>query len=370
MSHDIPKIEVAELVAQAMAEANRQRGRLNLIVAGRSGVGKSTLINAVFGEELVATGQGRPVTLGVSEIHKEGLPISIWDTRGVEMEGFQETHNQLEKLIQERQNDPDPNRHIHAAWLCIQEDIRRVEDGEVKLHETLSKYLPVIGVITKARNDDGFKATVEKLLPQVKAVARVRALSETFDDGHVIKPAGVVELVELTDQLLPERHRDAFVAAQKASIELKETSARKHVRASATLAAATGASPVPFADAPILIGIQVRMLAKISSSFGLTGTEALLGNLVAAFAGTSAATIAGRTLVSGLLKFIPGAGTAIGGIISGGVAASITTGLGELYISVLKYLSENNPNPGEPLRGEDVADEFRRRLSSGTRQAS
>lgn len=64
MSHDIPKIEVAELVAQAMAEANRQRGRLNLIVAGRSGVGKSTLINAVFGEELVATGQGRPVTLG------------------------------------------------------------------------------------------------------------------------------------------------------------------------------------------------------------------------------------------------------------------------------------------------------------------
>ena len=35
---------------------------LNIIVAGKTGVGKSTLINSVFREKLAETGMGKPVT--------------------------------------------------------------------------------------------------------------------------------------------------------------------------------------------------------------------------------------------------------------------------------------------------------------------
>ena len=39
-------------------------GRFNLAIFGKTGVGKSTLINAIFGEEVARTGIGEPVTRG------------------------------------------------------------------------------------------------------------------------------------------------------------------------------------------------------------------------------------------------------------------------------------------------------------------
>ena len=50
------------LVKDALREALRERGHVNILIAGRSGVGKSTLINAIFQGNLATTGQGRPVT--------------------------------------------------------------------------------------------------------------------------------------------------------------------------------------------------------------------------------------------------------------------------------------------------------------------
>jgi len=37
-------------------------GVCNVLIAGRTGVGKSTLINSVFHGRMAATGQGKPVT--------------------------------------------------------------------------------------------------------------------------------------------------------------------------------------------------------------------------------------------------------------------------------------------------------------------
>ena len=38
----------------------------NIMVVGGTGVGKSTLLNAIFGSELAATGKGKPVTKQIS----------------------------------------------------------------------------------------------------------------------------------------------------------------------------------------------------------------------------------------------------------------------------------------------------------------
>ncbi len=50
------------------------------------------------------------------------------------------------------------NKHIHLAWFCVQEDGRRVEEAEAALHNMLSGHVPLLGVITKARADNGFRA--------------------------------------------------------------------------------------------------------------------------------------------------------------------------------------------------------------------
>jgi predicted GTPase len=75
-----PSDHVAAVVTKALEEAMRDRGRLNILIAGRTGVGKSTLVNAVFQGRLAEAGQGRPVTTTTREITKDGLPLAIWDT--------------------------------------------------------------------------------------------------------------------------------------------------------------------------------------------------------------------------------------------------------------------------------------------------
>lgn len=349
-------------VDKAFVEALGQRGHVNVLIAGKTGVGKSTLINAVFQGDLATTGQGRPVTDNTREITKEGIPVAIFDTRGLEMKAFQETLQPLEHLIRERSGDTDPQRHIHVAWVCIAEDSRRVEDGEQQLVQMLSRHMPVLGIVTKARSDQGFRAKVQELLPQVRNVIRVRALPEELDDGHTLPATGLLELIELTMQLVPEAHRNALVAAQKVDLRLKSERSHQVVVTAATAAATAAASPIPFSDAFVLVPIQISMLARITALFGLPMSKGFLCTLLASVVTGSVATVSGRLIVSNLLKLVPGAGTAAGVTISAVTASTLTSAFGEAYIATLVRLLGR---PGGALPSdEEIIEAFRQRLTS------
>ena len=354
------EFNLADEVRRQLEEALRKRGRVNIVIAGRSGVGKSTLVNAVFQGNLAETGQGRPVTQSAREYTKEGLPVALLDTRGLEMERFQETVRELEREVQSRARDADARNHLHLAWVCVSEDSRRVEPGETAVAEMLARYMPVVGVITKARADGGFRDEVQRLLPQARNVVRVRALREQDDEGHVLEARGLVELVDLTMQLVPEAQRDAFAAAQKVSVAQKRSRARLIVGGAATSAALAGASPIPFSDALVLVPLQVGMLASISAVFGLSPSQFFLATLLSAAGGGLVATVSGQTIVSGLLKLVPGVGSVTGALISGGTAASITSLFGEAYVAVLTRLFERG---GDSLPSEEeIAAAFREEL--------
>jgi predicted GTPase len=164
------------LINEKLNEALRKRGKVNILIAGKTGVGKSTLINAVFQGELATTGQGRPVTQQTREIKKDGIPVSVFDTRGLELEKFQETLLELSNFIDEQSKREDPNEHIHCAWVCIAEDSRRIEDAEINLCKSLASRMPVVVIITKARSDKGFRSEVQSIIPDVKNVVRIRAI--------------------------------------------------------------------------------------------------------------------------------------------------------------------------------------------------
>ncbi|NEQ12062.1 MAG: DUF697 domain-containing protein, partial [Moorea sp. SIO4E2] len=100
--------------------------------------------------------------------------------------------------------------------------------------------------------------------------------------------------------------------------------------------ALVGASPIPFSDAPILVTMQTVMIANITSIFGLTVERAFLGMVISALGGTGGVTAVGKVIVANLLKMIPGAGTVLGGAISGSTAAALTLALGLSYIEALK----------------------------------
>ena len=48
--------------------------KLNVLLLGNSGVGKSTLINAVLAKELAASGAGRSVTSRIAVYETEEIP--------------------------------------------------------------------------------------------------------------------------------------------------------------------------------------------------------------------------------------------------------------------------------------------------------
>ena len=364
-------MDLEQILRRAMEEAIRERGHVNVLIAGRTGVGKSTLINATFQGDFATTGQGRPVTRSTREIIKPGLPLTLFDTRGLELASFRQTLEELEDVVRLRCTELDPKKHIHVAWICIGEDTRRVEEAETALCEALSRHVPVVAVVTKARADHGFRAEVQRLLPHARNVVRVRSIAEELDDGHKLPPMGLVELVELTFELVPDGQKRAFVAAQKASIEQKQKSAQNVVMGAAAAAATAAAAPLPFSSAFALVPIQVGMLAGISATFGLELSTAFLATLVTSALGGTANTIAGRAITSTLLKFIPGAGTAAGTLIEATTASTLTVALGETYVFTLVQLfrESNGETPTPALVTSAFAARLRerfRRTKDGT----
>ncbi len=358
-------VDLTAAIKRAIEEARRDLGRVNVLIAGRTGVGKSTLINSVFHGRLAATGQGEPVTQTTHLISKDGIPLAIWDTRGLEMSDFDETLGELTKLVGERANEPEPRDHIHVAWLCLNEDGRRVEPAERKLCRSLAQHVPVLGVVTKARRDDGFRVEVRRLLPEVKNVVRVRAIAEEFDDpGVSLPPMGLDDLVASTAEVVPEGIQGALAAAQRVSLKQKEQHAHGVVASAATSAAAAAAVPIPFADAVILVPIQISMLAGISVVFGLDTSRAFLSVLAATVMGTASTTVAGRAIAANLLKFLPGGGSILGGAVSAATATTLTTVLGKIYIASLVTVFTRTD--GQVPETDAVEREFMERVKVAT----
>lgn len=315
------------LVDEAMARQRTKLGKINIVVAGRTGVGKSTLVNAIFGTEFAHTAMGRPVTRHAVWYERDNHPLRILDTKGLETAAYDETWAALKAEVEAGRSNPSPTKHIHMGWVCVQEPGLRFEEAEQRLVELLkSMGIPVIVVLTKHGMFPEFAGEVARLAPMADAVIPVRALPMRGFEGT----AGLDELVLATTRLLPDATRSAFIAAQRIDLKLKAADARKIVLSSAALAATAAAVPLPIADAVAIVPIQIGMITGISLRFGIDGTTDRLVPLASSIIGCIAATAAGRIIAGQLLKLVPG-----GGVVTGGVAFALTTGLGEAYVAFL-----------------------------------
>ena len=359
-------MDIGKLITDSIKQAAELRGQFNLLIAGLTGVGKSTLVNAVFSENLARTGQGKPVTTGTREYSREGFPLTLFDTRGLETARYEETLQELQKLIRERRS-LDERQHIHACWLCISEDGRRVQEAEIELAKLLHAMdVPVIAVITKSRADQGFAGVVRDLLPHVWGVHRVRALREVLDDGHQLEPFGLTELLEATVELIPEASRNALAAAQKISLDLKERRARLVVNTASASAGAAAAVPLPLSNLFTLAPVQLGMLAGVNATFGLKFSQTYLQAVVASALGVAGTGYATRTIASALLKFVPGLGSVAGGAIAATTASALTAAMGHAYIRALRLSLERAGD--RPMDAGQLAAEFEEQFRRSGRE--
>ena len=335
--------KVSDKIADELKKSKKELGHVNIILTGKSGAGKSTLINAVFRKKLAKTGIGRPVTQETKIYAHKELPLRLYDTVGIELsvERQEKVKNDLLEIINKGKNDPE--QEIHAILYCVKSTSSRFEPFEADFIKEISENnrTPVIIVITDTRdNDEGKKLNKEteriireKQVSTVKNIINVLAL-----ECENKKPFGLGDLIESIYDIIPDNARDAFVNVQNVVISMKVKRAQKWLTGFIVSSFTTGAAPIPFADAPILIANQVSMLAKITSLFGMDNFDkAMLTTMISTVIGCGGATIAGKTIVTNLLKLIPGANL-VGGLISGTTAAVLTGALGEAYITVLSKL--------------------------------
>jgi uncharacterized protein (DUF697 family)/predicted GTPase len=317
-------------------------GRFTLAIFGKTGVGKSTLINAIFGEEVARTGIGEPVTRG-SHLYLDKIGhLGIVDTQGLEVgRDSKEILSELGKAMAQMRRLP-LSEQIHVAWYCVRGMDRRFEDTEADFVRRLDELgLPVILVLTQVpRRGAHFHPDAVMLAEQVIARQLPIEGGRPFmtyakaDEFAGQESYGLQEVLDATFRVAPEGVHGALTAAQEIDLSRKAGEAQKVIGAAVATAGGAAAIPIPFSDATLLVPIQLGMMAKIAHLYKIKFDRAALMAIVS----TTAATQVGRATFTGLIKLVPGAGTVIGGAIGAGVATTFTYAMGQAWLRVCQQV--------------------------------
>ena len=371
---DLSKLQIEGLFEQRLSEAFAALGCFNLAVFGKTGVGKSTLVNAIFGRDVAATGVGQPVTKGlVYYRHQDGF-LGLYDSEGFETGTAGDAIvDGLRRLISDHR-DVAADRRIHAAWYLVRWSDRRFEKAQEQFVRELDALgLPVIMVMTQVPTRDGvvhpeameFARYIETLGLPLKPHHRVVLTNALVDDFTGSPVFGLKNLLDNTYDVIPEVVAGALTAAQVVDVGRKKKVVATIINQAVAVAAGVGATPIPFADAAILVPNQVTMIARITAAYGLPPNRSKALAAAGAVVLTGGATMAGRYAVTNLLKFVPG-GMIAGSAISATVAGALTKAVGMAWARVCEYALTLSPDARDHfLDSNQVTERFLSYLKEG-----
>lgn len=338
--------------------------RANIALYGPTGSGKSTLLNAVFGTPLAQTGVGEPVTSQTELFVNEAGTLAIYDGAGQEIGDRSPLRSIRRRIARNRHGDAQDL--IHVAWYCVSSGVPRIEDGQKKVIKDIAAAgIPVVLVITKVNvRGDEVDPAVLAFADSVKAMnlpivtGRPVLTASVDDEFNGVRQYGLERLLEETYRAVPEAQRIALAAAQRVDLAIKARYARSWIAGAVAFAGGVGATPIPLADAAVLVPAQAAMMLKIASVYGIPKEKAV------ALAGGATAVVAagGRIAAVSLTKLVPG----VGSIITAGVAASITAVLGESWRLTCERVFTGRIDLDDVDQLAELARAFITRVSAGT----
>lgn len=329
----------------------------NVLIIGNSGVGKSTLINAVLGEEMANTGWGTEgTTKGISVYESVDVPFRLIDTAGLEPSILKQNKviKEIKRWSKKSTKEGYNGNQINVIWFCIDGTSRKLFLKTIKnLSKSISmwKTVPVIVVITKSysipERKDNITMVKEAFNQQEKNIKNlskiIPVVAETFviNENAYAAPEGITELTEVTNELMPEGIKASKVDIATFQLKRKRVLAQGVVGVSTTTAAVVGAIPIPFPDATILTPIETALINGLAHIYQIKKKEDskyLLSSIIE----VSAVGMVAKTAVN-TLKVIPGltlGASVINAIVAGSIVASL--GEGSIFVFEQVYLGKKS----------------------------
>ncbi len=323
----------------------KEKPIMNILLIGATGVGKSSLINGLFGQEVAKAGVGKSLTQHLEKYVDEEKGLILWDTKGIEAKDYQNTMESLKKEMEDSFKTLDEKRAIDVAYLCVKETSSRVEEREKELLNLTKEWnIPTIIIFTNTQEKvgDAFVKEAQKIINEewgfggfIKVYVRVNSVAYSFR-GMEVPIEGLKELVDETKKCLIDAKKNKekhFLLIQKANIQARKQAMIDESKTIIHVASgAAGLIPIPFSDALAIAPIQAGMIYKMNDAFGVKMKDSIATSLITGLLGVTAVVQVGRTLVSGFLKFIP----VVGSVAGGATAAVITEGIGFAYLKALE----------------------------------
>lgn len=326
--------------------------KANVLVIGNSGVGKSTLINAVLGEEVAKTSTGTSGTTNKLEIYEnDQIPFRIIDTIGFEPSYFKarKAIKAVEDWTKKSVKNNEADKKINAIWFCVDGTAGKLFDTTIKnmLKATkIWKSVPKIVVITKSYSEPerkGNKELVKKAFAEAKLnmpkkIIPVVAQDYPLDEEMkcVAAVCGIDELISATNELLPEGIKIGDKVFRAYVLKRKKAFAQAAVAAYTATGFGIGALHVPIADSVALNTLETAEIKHLGKIFGIKNDDNF-ESLCKYMVETGGVSVAAKSLLN-FLKGIPGL-KPVSLPINAVVAACFVSAVGTVCIKVYGEIS-------------------------------
>ena len=189
---------------ESIKEFLKDTKHINVILLGKTGVGKSSLINALLHINEAETGGFKPVTNETKSY--EDNHLRLWDTVGIELNrerNAQKILKDVKKLILESEKK-DPDWFIHCIWYCISgKRFESQEEGKI-IDELMNTYkdgkIPIIIAYLQAFDKEGtsiMQKGIQDLFPDLDFMPIISKPINS-QEGMQIRPMGLKEIKEKT----------------------------------------------------------------------------------------------------------------------------------------------------------------------------